>query len=694
LSLKPALFLFLIPVLGPAATTVLFDPATPATGPFPTDFLTIPDPVQRTGLRLNLPVPDCAVEYTACQENALLDQTDGFSLRARIQVRFSGPVNPATLKEGISLAAADGGKPVGLNQFIWDPATNTAYAKADPVLEQGKRYVLIVTDQVRDTTGAAVIADPAFQTCTQAADGYCAALGKAIAPVLIGVISPNPPPVATTAPRIVAASFFTTMSATAWLERARDILRFVPPMVRFADPQSAFKIADMAGLSLHFQTGANPARFSDVSLPVDATLLAGIDRIVIGSFRSPRFQEDDQTIRPYPSLPDLSIPDFTNEIGFNVLVPSAPKPAGGYPVVIFGHGFGDSRFGGPTAIAPALARAGFAVIAINAVGHGFGPLSTVMFTDRAGKSVTLPALGRSIDLNNDGTIEANEGCALITPAPYGLRDCFRQTVVDLMQLARVIRLGLDLDGDGAPDLDGGRMYYGGQSLGAMYGSMFTALEPAIRAALLNVGGATSVEIARWSPAYKSLVTDMLRQRLPSLLNKGDSYDEDYVQPDQPVKTTTVSGAIAIQNSLELAEWLGMPGDPISFASRLGGARPVLFQFARADRTMPNPASTLLIRAAGLQSSTWIYRHDQARQKAPDLPLDPHPFLVLFVSLNGSTIQLPGAAGLAISLDAQTQAASFFNADGRSIADPNLLSRLLLGISAFEVPASLPVDLGF
>jgi hypothetical protein len=121
---------------------------------------------------------------------------------------------------------------------------------------------------------------------------------------------------------------------------------------------------------------------------------------------------------------------------------------------------------------------------------------------------------------------------------------------------------------------------------------------------------------------------------------------------------------------------------------------VLFQFARADRTMPNPASTLLIRAAGLQSSTWIYRHDQARQKAPDLPLDPHPFLVLFVSLNGSTIQLPGAAGLAISLDAQTQAASFFNADGRSIADPNLLSRLLLGISAFEVPASLPVDLGF
>ena len=62
---------------------------------------------------------------------------------------------------------------------------------------------------------------------------------------------------------------------------------------------------------------------------------------------------------------------------FNALLPPAgKKPPAGYPVVIFGHGFGDSRFGGPTAVAPTLANNGFAVIAINAVGHGFGPLST------------------------------------------------------------------------------------------------------------------------------------------------------------------------------------------------------------------------------------------------------------------------------------------------------------------------------
>src|SRR5262249_38559483 len=152
----------------------------------------------------------------------------------------------------------------------------------------------------------------------------------------------------------------------------------------------------------------------------------------------------------------------------------------------------------------------------------------------------------------------------------------------------------------------------------------------------------------------------------------------------PVKVTTVPGALAIQSAFDTDEWLGMQGDPVAFAphlklSPLPGVpvRPVLVQFARADRTMPNPATTNLIRAAGLQSSTWIYRHDLALAQAPDLPIDPHPFLVLFVSLNGSTVQLPGIDGLSISLDAQQQIATFVAADGTTIPDPNGLSRLVL-----------------
>jgi hypothetical protein len=265
----------------------------------------------------------------------------------------------------------------------------------------------------------------------------------------------------------------------------------------------------------------------------------------------------------------------------------------------------------------------------------------------------------------------------------------------------VLRFGLDLDGDGTPDLDGSQIYYAGDSLGSLYGPMLSAVEPWIRATVLNVGGGSFIDIARWSPAYHGIVADSLRVRQPSLLNKGDDYDDDYVLPDQPVKTVTLPGALAIQSFLDRVEWLGLPGDPISFVPHLRlaplpgrSARPVLVQMARADRTMPNPATSLLIKAGGLQDSTWVYRHDLARPKVPDLPLDPHPFLVLFVSLDGSAIQLPGLAALAISLDAQGQIAAFVQSGGSAISDPNTLSPLLLGFNPFEPLQSLYWDLGF
>lgn len=686
----------------PAATTVLFDPGTPSTGPFPSDFLTTPDLLQRTGRRVNMPLPSCDSQYTACEETGLLDQLDGFSLRPRLLVRFSGPVNTATLRSGIFYVALDNltqdergihkpGDIVTIDQVIWNPATNSVLAKPSVVLDQHRRYALVITDAVTDSGGLAVTADAAFRTCLQGFTPNCSALAQTLSSVAV------PLPGHT----IVAASVFTTMSATAWLEHARDILSYVPVNVTLAQPQSTFRVADLSGIVLHEHIGVNPATFSDVALPISASLLSGLDRVVIGSYESPNFLEYDQTIRPGPTRPDLNVPDSVNQVGFNALLPSTAKPAAGYPVVIFGHGFGDSRFGGPTAVAPALARAGLATIAIDAVGHGFGPQSSVTFIDAAGKSTTVNALGRSRDLNGDGVIEGNEGCAVVSPISYGLRDCFRQTVVDLMQLVRAIRQGIDLDGDGVPDLDAAHIYYAGDSLGSMYGTMLTAMEPAIRAADLTVGGGSTVDIVEWSPAYVTEAMQTLSQRSPSLLNAGKSYNADYVMPQQPVHTVTVPGALAIQDMFETIDWLGTQGDPLAFAphlkvSPLGSnpARPTLVQFARADRTMPNLATSNLVLNAGLQSSTWEYRHDLAHAAAPDLPLDPHPFLVLFVSLDGGAIQLPGLNGISISLDAQNQVAGFFAADGAVVPDPNGLSKLLFGFSVFEMPKSLPFDLGF
>ena len=52
-----------LPLLQPlaiwaAGVTVSFDPSNPEIGPFPTNYLTVADPAQKTGLRVNLHLPD------------------------------------------------------------------------------------------------------------------------------------------------------------------------------------------------------------------------------------------------------------------------------------------------------------------------------------------------------------------------------------------------------------------------------------------------------------------------------------------------------------------------------------------------------------------------------------------------------------------------------------------------------------
>jgi hypothetical protein len=136
-------------------------------GLFPSDTLTVADAAQKTGRRVNLPLPDCDARPADCQDIRRLNQLDGFSPNTRLRVGFSAPVNPATLKDGIRLVALDGAPAdsIPVNQVIWDPATNTALAKPDRLLDQQRRYALVVTDAVRDPAGAAVEPEPGVPVC-------------------------------------------------------------------------------------------------------------------------------------------------------------------------------------------------------------------------------------------------------------------------------------------------------------------------------------------------------------------------------------------------------------------------------------------------------------------------------------------------------------------------------------------------
>ena len=140
-------------------------------------------------------------------------------------------------------------------------------------------------------------------------------------------------------------------------------------------------------------------------------------------------------------------------------------------------------------VASSLAHAGIATIAINVVGHGGGALGTYTVLRNAEAPIALPSGGRGIDQNGDGTIDSTEGVSAVgAQSLIGSRDGLRQTTIDLMQLVKVVRGGVDVDGDGSPDLSGSRIYYAGQSFGGIYGVQLLGLEPDIHAGVANVPG--------------------------------------------------------------------------------------------------------------------------------------------------------------------------------------------------------------
>src|SRR5439155_7474004 len=145
-------------------------------------------------------------------------------------------------------------------------------------------------------------------------------------------------------------------------------------------------------------------------------------------------------------------------------------------------------------------------------------------------------------------------------------------------------------------------------------------------------------------------------------------------------TNTVEGAMQIQEAFEHIEWVSQSGNPVAYAPHirktpLAGvpAKSVIYQFAKGDQIVPNPAATALLRAGDLADRATFYRHDLAFAENPQLPTNPHGFL--------ATLDIPGFR--AITRGAQKQIATFFATDGAAVIHPE-------PARFFEVPISLPL----
>jgi hypothetical protein len=708
---------------------VLFGLEAPEGGVFPTDIFTVADDTQKTGLRIKLPLPDCAVRVSDCRDLALINVVDGFNLQPRVTVPFDGDIDPTSVNSknaffvelgdaDVDATATQGEtrtpRVIGVNQLVWDPATRVLAAESDEQLRQHTCYGFVITTGIRDTSGSPVrLAEELTrfrhalnlgQTDNPVFKKYREKLLDALTALRNLAISEE---------QIAGLSVFTTQSTTAVLEHIRDKIKAATPepanfLLGPGGSRTVFSLSSIQAIDWQQQIKVNPPAFqtfkpqfpgaTNLLLLPDQYKPGAVGRIAYGSFRSPRYITDEPVMPPVGTRAGVPPVQQVETLYVNVFLPGGTPPPKGWPVVIFGLGGRDYKDEMPWLYAPAFASHGIATACINVAGEAFGPLSFITVKLKDSSLVRFPAGGRGKDLNGDGAIDDNEGIATFSAAyrTLGPRDTIRQHIVELMQLVRVIEVGVDVDGDGVMDLDPSQIFYFGLSFGGgALGQLFMAVEPDVKVGVLAspAGMNSRFDLIRMRPVGRPQVGEALAARIPSLLNSpglsiwggvpvaGPFFNENIPLRNLPIVTNQVPGAMDIQKYFDEIGWIAASGDGVSYAPHirkepLAGMSPksILINFGKGDESAPNPRTTQLLRAGGYADVASFYRNDLAYAEDNTVYKNPHTYVQKWM--------LPGLSG-PIGRGGMEQFAIFLASHGKTIVHPE-------PARFFEVPISSPL----
>lgn len=307
-----------------------------------------------------------------------------------------------------------------------------------------------------------------------------------------------------------------------------------------------------------------------------------------GSFEAIDYRGDDGVILRDPGDPlDTAT---TYRLPYTVWLPLDP-PDGALPTIVWGSGLGSGR-GQGSALASFAVPEGYAVIAIDPVQHGEHP--SVPEGESSDALVTVLrffTLGYDLPARN--------------LAPLVLRDHWRQSTYDKLQLVERIQAGIDLDGDDAPDLDADRLTYLGVSLGGIMGVEPLALTDAFGAAVLVVPGGRVSAIIADSSRFAPLIT----LATPAGVSDGQ------VRRFFPVLQTLLERGDAATYAPHVLEDRFDETDPPS----------VLAGIVLDDDTVPNVANYALMRAMGLPLVAELVRPEPGFDTAIAAPLSGNRF---------------------------------------------------------------------
>jgi len=292
----------------------------------------------------------------------------------------------------------------------------------------------------------------------------------------------------------------------------------------------------------------------------------------------------DRTIlaRDYrgPTGVDDASPDAEYDLPVRVWLPLSED--GPWPTVIFAHGLSGDRSQAKR-LADRAAPLGMATVAVDAVAHGDHPAGT------GGHELmnVLQFFGIHIA---EATIDG-----------LAMRDNWRQSTYDKLQLLNALGADPDVDGDGVADLDTEHIAFLGASLGGAMGPELLALTDDIGVAILSVAGGRVASIIEEGETFSMLVQAL----------KPEGSSQGLVDRFFPVLQTLVEAGDASNYA------------PHILRDRLPGAGQrlphLLMAMAINDDTVPPVSNRSLARALGVPHAPPIHEEVGLLPRAPEPP---------------------------------------------------------------------------
>ncbi len=581
---------------GTAGVGVFHPNFVPASGvlPYPTDLYFSGS----TDGTVNGPVTPFLPNATTI--NAL----DGFSTVASSTVRFSAPINAATISPATVIMlevdldnatkAAIGFRRPLVYGTDYTARVASSLDSAGSTLEivplkpltpstgaTNVGYLVILTAGLQDTSGNAATPDRDYLTVRTAA----------IADLTGGVFPPACASVTNATLNGVCRLTYTHLAVAngAGIPLTAVVLTYTFSTQSTADVMLAatatVPVAPIGVLPTGL-TAQQLAALGGVTLPAEAALAnVYLGQLAISYFLDPAAPLTGRWEAAAAASPDGASTNLTrfNPVpvakATNFLIPlfvmapnSVAKPPAGWPVVIFQHGLSGNR-SQSLAVAGAYASQGFVVAAIDIPLYGITDTTSPLYQAGAERTFDLDLIDNATGAAGpDGIIDPSGTHIINLTSLLTSRDNLREAAIDIVQLAGALP-NLDLDGDTAGDIDPARIHYASISLGSIVGTVANAMPIPTVSAYLNVPGGGVANLLRDSATLGPRIQAGLEAA--GLTPNTTLYEQFFRDAQAAVDA----------------------GDPLNYIAAAVAARPVLLTQVINDTVVPNSSTQRLVNAA-------------------------------------------------------------------------------------------------